>query len=35
MDGFKQQCPGFAMMRKLVLNFRSLLCMGKPRCAGG
>ena len=26
---FKQQCPGFAVMRKLVLNFRSLLRAGK------
>jgi hypothetical protein len=25
VDAFKQQCPGFAVMRKLVLNFRSLL----------
>ena len=29
VDAFKQQCPGFAVMRKLVLNFRSLLRMGK------
>jgi hypothetical protein len=29
VDPFKQQCPGFAVMRKLVLNFRSLLRMGK------
>jgi len=29
VDAFKQQCPGFALMRKLVLNFRSLLRMGK------
>jgi hypothetical protein len=28
-DAFKQQCPGFAVMRKLVLNFRSLLRGGK------
>ena len=29
VDAFKQQCPGFAVMRKLVLNFRSLLRVGK------
>jgi transposase len=29
VDAFKQQCPGFAAMRKLVLNFRSLLRVGK------
>jgi transposase len=29
LDAFKQQCPGFAVMRKLVLNFRSLLRVGK------
>ncbi len=29
MDALKQQCPGFAVMRKLVLNFRSLLRVGK------
>jgi transposase len=29
VDAFKQQCPGFAVMRKLVLNFRSLLRGGK------
>jgi transposase len=29
VDAFKQQCPGFAVMRKLVLNFRSLRRMGK------
>jgi hypothetical protein len=29
VDAFKQQCPGFAVMRKLVLNFRSPLRVGK------
>jgi transposase len=29
VDAFKQQCPGFAVMRKLVLSFRSLLRVGK------
>jgi transposase len=29
VDTFKQQCPGFAVMRQLVLNFRSLLRVGK------
>jgi hypothetical protein len=29
VDAFKQQCPDFAVMRKLVLNFRSLLRVGK------
>ena len=29
VDALKQQCPGFAVMRKLVLNFRSLLRVGK------
>jgi hypothetical protein len=29
VDAFKQQCPGFAVMRELVLNFRAPLRMGK------
>jgi hypothetical protein len=39
VDAFKQQCPGFAVMRKLVLNFRSLLLVASWAswlpCAGG
>jgi hypothetical protein len=39
VDAFKQQCPGFAVMRKLVLNFRSLLRVASWAswlpCAGG
>ncbi len=29
VDAFKQQCPGFAVMRELVLSFRSLFRLGK------
>lgn len=29
VDAFKQQCPDFAVMRKLVLGFRSVLRLGK------
>jgi hypothetical protein len=29
VDTFKQQCPEFAVMRKLVLSFRSILRAGK------
>jgi transposase len=29
VDAFKVQCPGFAVMRELVLSFRCLLRLGK------
>ena len=29
VDTLKQQCPGFAVMRKLVFGFRTILRMGK------
>ena len=38
VDILKEQCPGFAVMRKLSFGFRSILCRGKVttlhRCAG-
>jgi transposase len=30
VDTLKQQCPGFALMRTLVLSFRTLVRVGKP-----